>query len=304
MQLFKKRETPVQNIAYLSIMAAVNVIFVLLSALLPALMFLLIFILPLASAVVTIYCQKRYFPIYFIVTIGLCMLASFGIYIFDTFCYVLPALISGFFFGLMIEKNVPAIYIIGGVSIIQYILSFITFITIKALFPNINFVSRLLGIFGLSDFPYKEVFIHSFLFVIASIQTVFCHVIIENQLKKLQIFVNHTAKTAWIMFAVNILFICLSFLMSILYIPLTYVFVFANMVFIVYEVCYLILLNNVKIYVALSLSLIVSCLIFALCYSLLPHPLGIILVNPFFFFIAVIYFMNYLFINKNNHNKI
>ena len=99
MALFKKRETLVQNIAYMAIMAAINVIFVLLTALLPPLMFLMVFVLPLTSAVVTLFCKKRYFPIYFIVTIGLCMLASFGIYIFDTFFYVLPALISGFFFG-------------------------------------------------------------------------------------------------------------------------------------------------------------------------------------------------------------
>ena len=58
--MFKKRETLTQNIAYMGLMAAINVIFVLLTYFVPFLIFLLVFVLPLTSVVVTIFCQKNY----------------------------------------------------------------------------------------------------------------------------------------------------------------------------------------------------------------------------------------------------
>ena len=146
MAFFKKRETVVQNIAYMAIMAAINVIFVLLTALLPPLMFLIVFVLPLTSAVVTLFCKKRYFPIYAVATVALCLLTTMGIYIYDTFFYVIPSLITGFVFGLLIEKRVPAIYIIVLSSALQYILSYLTFLVLDLILPDINFIDALLSI--------------------------------------------------------------------------------------------------------------------------------------------------------------
>ena len=111
MSLLKKRETPVQNIAYIGIMAAVNAVFVLISSLLPILFILLVFILPLTSVIVTMYCKKFYIPAYFIVTLALTFAITAGFSIFDTFIYVFPSLVTGCLFGLLIEKNVPGIYI-------------------------------------------------------------------------------------------------------------------------------------------------------------------------------------------------
>ena len=183
MALFKKRETVVQNIAYMAIMAAINVIFVLLTAILPPLMFLIVFVLPLTSAVVTLFCKKRYFPIYAIATVALCLLTTMGIYIYDTFFYVIPSLITGFVFGLLIEKRAPAIYIIVGSTALQYVLSYLTFLILDMILPDINFIDALLSIFGLRDFVYKEVFIHLFLFTLASIQTAFAYFILKKEVK-------------------------------------------------------------------------------------------------------------------------
>ena len=138
MELFKKRETLIQNIAYMAIMAAVNVVFVLLSNVLPVLLFLLVFVLPLTSTIVTIYCKKRYFPIYFIVTLALCFGVSAGFSIFDTFIYVLPSLITGFIFGLFIEKQIPAIYTLIAATVIQYGLTILTFYVLGLIVDNVN----------------------------------------------------------------------------------------------------------------------------------------------------------------------
>ena len=107
MNFLKKRETPVQNISYIGIMAAVNVVFVLISSFLPILFILLVFILPLTSVIVTIYCKKAYFPVYFVTNLALTFAVTSGFSVFDTFIYVLPSLISGYLIwgALKIENS-------------------------------------------------------------------------------------------------------------------------------------------------------------------------------------------------------
>ena len=304
MALFKKRETLVQNIAYMAIMAAINVIFVLLTALLPPLMFLMVFVLPLTSAVVTLFCKKRYFPIYAIVTVGLCLLTTSAIYIYDTFFYVIPSLITGFVFGFMIEKKVPAIYIIVGSTVLQYVLSFLTFLILDSILPEINFIDALLGIFGLADFAFKDCFIHLFLYTLASIQTVFAYFILKREVKKLGFEIVIDIKLHYLLFAIGIFIDILALVMVFVYAPLVYVFIVMNLPFMVYEIVNLIYTRKTSIYIMLVAALVVSVIIFVACYMLIPHPLGVILVAPAQVLFGVICFANNLFLNKTKNDKI
>lgn len=304
MAFFKKRETVVQNITYMAIMAAINVIFVLLTALLPPLMFLIVFVLPLTSAVVTLFCKKRYFPIYAVATVALCLLTTMGIYIYDTFFYVIPSLITGFVFGFLIEKKVPAIYIIVLSSALQYILSYLTFLVLDLILPDINFIDALLSIFGLRDFVFKDVFIHLFLFTLASIQTAFAYFILKKEVKKLGFEVVEDIKLHYLLFIFVILIDVLALIMAFVYTPLVYVFIAMNLPFVIYIIIQLIFERKRIIYILMVVSFIISVSIFVGFYTLMPHPLGIILVAPMQVLFATIYFVNILFINKTKNDKI
>ena len=72
MAIFRKKTTLVHNITYMALMTAINVIFIVLDTYVPFLMLLLILMLPFVSAVVSYYCQKRYYIIYAVASIGLC----------------------------------------------------------------------------------------------------------------------------------------------------------------------------------------------------------------------------------------
>lgn len=298
--MFKKRETVVQNIAYMAIMAAINVIFVLLTAVLPPLMFLIIFILPLTSTVVALFCKKRYFPIYFVTTIGLCLAVTSGIYIWDTFFYVLPSLITGFIFGLLVEKRVPAIYIVLISSAIQYIITFLTFLLLDSLLPGLNFIDALLNIFGLTDFPFKSVFVHSFLFILSFIQALFTYAVIKYEIKKLGFDINLDIRYHFIIESAILLLIILSIIMVFVFHPLLYVFMMLALPVIIYMIVRLVLLNKVLNYVLLVISLFAGIFIFAFCYPLLTSPTQIILIAPFYGLILIIYFANYLFIEQKS----
>ena len=304
MALFKKRETLVQNIAYMAIMAAINVIFVLLTAILPPLMFLIVFVLPLTSTVVTLFCKKKYFPIYFIVTIGLCLAVTSGIYIFDTFFYVIPSLITGFVFGLLIEKKVPAIYILTASSVLQYALMFLTFITLNAIVSEINFIDALLSMFGMSSFAFKDAFVHSFLFVLASIQTIFTYIILKTEIKKLGFEINLYIGNKLIPLFINLFFIIFAVIFVFIYHPLTFVAILAAIPLNLYLFASLMLEKNKLVYILSGIAIVISLSLFIGFYTFLPHPLGIILIAPLYVLISCLYFANYLFINKTKPAKI
>ena len=304
MSLFTKRTTIVQNIAYMAIMAAINVIFVLLTAILPPLMFLIIFVLPLTSTIVTLFCKKRYFPIYFVVTTALCLIVTSGIYIFDTFFYVIPSMITGFLFGLLIEKKVPAIYVITICSLLQYILTFLTFIILNSIVTEINFIDALLSIFGLSNFAFKDVFTHIFLYALASIQTLFTYLFLKLQIKKLGFEFNLEIKYGFVPLIVTVTSIILAIVFAFFYVPVTFISLMFALPLIIYQLLDLLTERNKVILILLLISLIISVVIFVAFYMYLPHPNAIILISPIYVFISCLYFGNYLFNKKTKVVKI
>ena len=277
MKFFNKKETIVENISFFSIMSAINVIFVMLTAIFPPLMFLIVFILPLTSAVVTLLCKKKYYFIYFIVTVGLCLLCSFGIYMYDTFFYVIPALITGLIFGILIEKNVPPIHILTVTTIIQYVLTILTFIILDKILPSFDFFSRLYNIFGLNNFKFKAEFFHIFCFLLASIQNLFSFVFIYYFLKRFQFSFNLKNDNKLL---INIGSFCASILAIIgyfFYSPLVYIGIFLSMFYFVYQTIELILTKNKSLIISLVVMFIIMLFAYPLLYSYPKRPLAIIL---------------------------
>lgn len=304
MSFFKKRETVTQNIAYLALMAAINVIFVLLTAIFQPLMFIMIFVLPLTSTVVTLFCKKRYFPIYFIVTISLCLLVTSWASIFDTFFYVMPSLISGFIFGLLIEKDVPSIYILSASVVVQYVITYLTFIILNNIVIGINFIDALLVMFGLGEFIFKDYFIHVFLFLLAMIQTIITYVVITSEIGKLGFNINLTMRYEFLMIIVNLVLEILALIMIFVYGPLTYIFMFIDLMFVIYQFISL-LMSNKKINIILSIVFVFSGFIFYIAFNQqIPHPLEFAVFLVSFTLISSLYFANYLFIKKTKSTKI
>ena len=154
MQFFKKRETLVQNISYMALMAAINVVFVLLTTFIPYLFFLIVFVLPLTSTIVMLFCKKRYFIIYALATLSLCLLITIS-NIGDTLFYVLPSIITGAVFGLMLERGINNTWIIIINTMIQAIITYASF-PIISLFTGINVIDAFVNLFKLGDFKYID----------------------------------------------------------------------------------------------------------------------------------------------------
>ena len=303
MELFRKRETLIQNIAFMAIMAAINVVFVVLSNVLPVLLFLLVFVLPLTSTLVTIYCKKAYFPIYFVVTLALCFGVSAGFYIFDTFIYVLPSLITGFIFGFCIEKRVPAIYTLLIATAIQYGLTILTFFVLSKIVTNLDLTESIIIAFGLKDFEYKAVFIKVFLFIVAEIQIVISYIVTKVLVNRLGIEVNLICKQNYILYIVEVLSAGLAVLSYFYFPTYTLVIVLFALPIYLYRLITLILQKRIWVWASEAGVHLVFIFLFAFLYEYTQAPNQFILIYLLFGLLTIIDFLaNYCF--KQNTNSI
>lgn len=285
-----KKKTLIQNITYMALMAAINVVFVLLTTFLPFLFFLIVFVLPLTSAIVTIHCEKKYYPIYAFSTIALCLICTIW-KIDDTIFYVIPSIISGFVFGLLIEKKVPSFWIILATTIIQIGFTYASIPLIKVMTGR-NIINDFATVFGIGDFQYLDYVTPCFIFTLALIQQILAFVIIREEIVKFGIVLNEAKQiplSLAISIGVSILFVVL---FGFVYGPLAYLFSLISMFLSIYALVYLVLEKKLPIYIMLIASVFTFAILFAIFYPLVKVPLGLLFINILFFMIAIIVLIN------------
>lgn len=304
MTLFSKRETPIQNIAYMALMSAINIVFVLITNALPILLFLLVFILPLTSTIVTIYCQKKYYPIYFVVTLALSILVSYGFSIFDTLVYILPALITGFIFGLSYEYKLPMILTVVVNTVLEFLLSLLTFYVLGNIIANLNMMDTLINFFGLNSFPYKMAFSLIFLYIIAQIQILISYIFIKSELKRLNFNVNLDSYFRWWQYIFTFICLILSVFSYLYFKNWTIVLTLMPLTIYVYELVELLLLKDRATIVMLVISHIAFIFTFGFFYSRVASPNQFILIYSLFALVTIIDFLsNYCFHRNVNNIK-
>lgn len=149
MRIFGKRESPLENIALIAMMAAVTAVLALVMSFFPLSSFFIIIFLPLVSVFPSLLCKDRYLPLYIIVASLVSILASLhdiGTGIF----YVIPAIFSGTLFGFLIKKSLPYSLAIYLVSLLQLGFNYLSIPIIEGL-TGINMITSLQTLLSLSD---------------------------------------------------------------------------------------------------------------------------------------------------------
>ena len=298
----KKKETLTQNITYMALMAAINVIFVLLTAFLPYLFFLIVFVLPLTSAIVVVHCKKIYFPIYAFATIGLCMVCTLW-KIEDTIFYVIPSILSGFLFGLMSEKKVPSIWIIMATTVLQIGLTYASMPLIK-LITGKDIVEVFATVFLINDFKYLAYVVPSFIFFMSLTQEIITYVVIKEELAKFGVKYDEPKALDLILFISLATSLVLTLIFAFVYGPISYLFAMFSLFFGIYSIVYLISLNKKTIYIYLIATLFVTVFLFTLLYKLPPQPLGLLFANIYLVFVAILLLLNKYLLSRNKNCKI
>ena len=296
MALLTKKTSLVHHITYMGIMTAINFIFIVLATYVSFLMFIPIIFLPFASAIVSYYCLKRYYIIYAVASIGLCLIFNIS----DTIFYVVPAVITGFVIGYMLDKKINPFWMILASTIIEAALTF-AFIPLINLISNVDIVNTFISAFKLDSFAYKVELSYLFIFFISLIQCGLTHFVLLSDAKKIGIEIN-TKVDSFAPFIIGLeIAMILIFIFGLFYLPLALIFLAISIYFAIFLLVDALMSKKVIIYVLLVILLLGAMFSFALFYTKLVSPFGVLLFALFPFAILLVSFMNnYLLKAKGN----
>ena len=290
MALFQKKTTLVHHITYMGIMTAINLIFIVLATYIPLMMLLLILLLPFASTIVSYFCMKRYYLIYAVASIGLCMIFNIS----DTLFYVVPAIASGFLIGVFIEKGIHPFWMVLSSTIINAALTY-AFIPLINLISNADIVMAFLTIFNLKDFTYRTELVYLFIFFISLVQCALTHFVLLSDANKLGIKIN-TRVDSFAPYLIGLeLCILLTVVFGLFYMPLALTFLAIGLYFSVFMLVDLVMAKKLVIYIVLGIMVFIGLIVFALFYEHMQKPYGVILFLVFPLFVGLVSFVkNYL----------
>lgn len=286
MALFQKKTTLVHHITYMGIMTAINLIFIVLATYIPLMMLLLILLLPFASTIVSYFCLKRYYLIYGVASIGLCMIFNIS----DTLFYVVPAIISGFFIGVLLERGIHPFWMVLSSTIINAALTY-AFIPLINFISNADIVMAFLTLFKLTEFPYRTELVYLFVLFISLVQCALTHFVLLTDAKKLGIEIN-TRANSFAPFLIGLEFcILMAICCGFFYLPLALVFLALALYFSAFLMIDFMMMKKLWVYIVFGISLFAGLIIFALFYQQLSKPYGVILFVIFPLFVGVISFV-------------
>ena len=299
MKLFKKQESIVQNMVYMGLLAAVNVVFVLLTYFVPFLLFVLVFVLPLCSVIITYYCKKYYFPIYFAVVVGICLVIDLP----DTIFYVIPSLITGFIFGLFVDKKIQPIFSVLLATIVQFGIS-LGFIPLIKLITGRDIVSDMATIFHLQEYVYLNYVVVSFVFFVAFAQIMISYMVMHSELTKFGISFSNDDTNIFILDLISVGFGLLMILFAFVYPVLSFVFLMLLFIVTVDRLLYLDY-SHYKLYLIELVVISLGTIFFvAGLYNQIKSPLGLLLIGFLPFSISCVCLLNKCLLSKRNKDTI
>ena len=299
MRLLKRQETLIQNIAYMGMMAAVNIIFVVMTYFIPFLLFVLVFVLPLCSAIISFYCKKVYFPIYFVVVTAVCLLINFS----DALFYIVPSLLTGFAFGLFIEKQVPSVFIIVIITVIQFALSLAS-IPLIELITHRNIVDDMAALFKLSDYQYLGFIKFTFIYFVAFVQTIITYLVMRSELVKFGMEFNEVIEKTVIIDVMTIGLVGLSILFGFLVPEICFIFLLTSLILVMYRIIKLDYAHYRLYLIELIIILFGTVFFVAALYSLIEKPLGLLLFGILPVLVSIACIINICLLSKHNNDTI
>lgn len=181
-----------------AIMAAINVIFALISSYIFAFSLLIMLFLPVASIVVALNVDLKFYPVYLLGTLLLAFIINFANFE-NTLFFLLPILTSGLAFGLLIKHNVYDFLILIIVALINVLTLFITIPLINLIY-DINFMIVFASFLGFNDTDFGLLILPSVLTLLAFMQTLITLFIVTQDAKYFRFTIN-TKKWKYMGFA-------------------------------------------------------------------------------------------------------
>ena len=250
--------------------------------------------MPFISLVVCVLCKKSFYPIYSLVTIGLCFIVSFNA-ISNIIFYIVPALLSGFIFGFCIEKEISPTYSILYSGFTHVICSYINLVICEFLLDQ-PIQDLYFTIFNLNTFPYKNYLIPIFMFIIGIVQSTLSYAFIKSGIKRMGIEERDLEDGNFNLF--TIIFILLT-IISIFIKPDMYLMFIGFTIYCFMYSDFALFKSNKKVFVVTQLiAIFVGLFSFAILYEKMPRELTISILLIPIFIVIIIALVNNCFVKK------
>lgn len=272
-----KRVTPLQNIAFIAMMAAINGALSLLLSFLPYSSFLAIIILPIINALGVYLVDKKWFAVYVVTSIIIPLLVT----MFDlstTLFYVIPSIISGFIYGALSKLRIPACLTILASTIWVLASTYLSLPIIKVIY-EIDMIPAVVASLNLK--PFSVVLIPSFIFAFSWASTSVSHFLITFTYEKIGFETTVWDWEKYVYPAASIILGTLSILLSSISLEVTYILLALSLYFAAFSVQNLVENHSIISIVALVILLVVAFLAFAFMYGMMAPGAGGSLISLF-----------------------
>ena len=267
MEVFNKKDTLTKTITFMALFAAINVVLSLPTIFVPYLSVILIIFLPLTSAIVEVACEDKYFPIYALGTLGLCFAVMFWNIDFAIF-YIVPSIVTGYLFGLMVKKHVAPLWSILAATAAQTALSFL-FVPLMELITERNFIDDVVAILNLIGFESASKYVILTFFVVSLVQIILSYIATTAELKRFGIEPEKIEKIPSIIPYVIFGIILLSIPAFIIYNGVGILFVALSLFFAFFLVYKFVVEKQVKKLIIFGAAILVNVFVFAIFFPLL-----------------------------------
>ena len=272
-----KRETPIQNIAFVSISAAIVALLSLLLEFVPFSALFVTLLLPTIAACSVEYTKGKYGFLFLFASLLLSFIVTLSNYM-DTLFYVYPALISGFLYGTLRKYHLAVPLIVFACSVLSLLLNYAMIPLIKLIY-EIDIIPFTINLLGLSSKTNILDIVPAFLFVYSLAEIGISHLFIELTNKKLHYEEKEEGRYSYWYLLISTIFGAFVFLfmffapsMGYLFLVVSSYFLFAHCVD---------AFPNLKVahYLILGALLLCSIFLIAILYPFIPSTNGLLLIE-------------------------
>jgi hypothetical protein len=280
MKFFRLRKTPSENLAFVALMVALEVVLAVLASFVPLSDLFIILVLPLASVLVALLCEESYLWIY-LVSALLLVSVSTCYDLRSTLFSILPAIIMGTGYGYCLKRKLPISFVVFFSALLSLGLNYASLPLIKLLY-NVDMIEFAKGVLGLSNYTYVDDIVPTFLFGYALAEVALSHLLVQLFFSSFQLDTPHPSWASYAEIIAGLLFASLAIGIGFLFPKMAYVFWAFGVYFSAFAFLSLLECHRPSLFIGVGLLALGSIFLNAACYSQMPGDAGFLLSALFF----------------------
>ena len=293
MKLFRSRVTPLENLTFLAMLVAFDAILSLVGALLPLASIFIMLLAPLTSASVSLFCKKRYIPLYLFAALGISVAVTAWDFM-NTLFYLFPSLLTGSLYGLLWKAKAPSSINIFLTALLSFGLFYLSMYIIKLLLSGVDMADVLLSFIGKKDDPYARTVFPLFIFGYSLTQTALSHVFLLYQLRRLG--KEESQEGAFIYWhpVIAVTFSAVAIIIGLFHAKIGYFMLGVAIYWAVFALINALLKPKPFVIAGLVISLFIGALVFAGAYRHMPDQSGLLLLGIPVALLSLTQFLSYI----------